>query len=89
MPQVPFRMWCNGTEGVLAMTVTAPDQTAAPSVEANGFDVAYQRLVDARLDYEVLKGTGAPRGALIEARAALHRARAEMALHRRSHAGVI
>lgn len=66
-------------------TITAPPQTAPSAVE-DGFDAAYQYLVDARLEYEMLKGRGAPPGALIEARAALHRARAEMANRRRSSA---
>jgi hypothetical protein len=58
-------------------------------VEIDDFDVVYRRLVDARLEYEVLKSRGAPTGALIEARAALHRTRAEMALHKRSLASTI
>ena len=64
-------------------TLTVPRKTTLSQVEANGFEAAYRRLVDARLEYEVLRSRGAPTGALIEARAALHRARAEMATHRR------
>ena len=64
-------------------TLIAPRKTSPSSVEADGFDIAYRRLVDARLEYEVLKARGAPTGALIEARGALHRVRAEIALHRR------
>jgi hypothetical protein len=71
------------SEGDQTMTLTAPHRTPPLSVEVDGFDAAYRRLVDARLEYEVLKSRGAPTGALIEARAALHRIRAEMALHRR------
>ena len=60
------------------LTVTAPTLD---------FQAAYSRLVDARLGYEDLRRSGAPRAALVEARAALHRARAEMALVRRALAG--
>ena len=63
-------------------TLTAPRKNAPSPVESDGFDATYERLVDARLDYEMLKSRGAPSGALIEARVALHRVRAEMATHR-------
>lgn len=64
------------------MTMTAHRPTAPIQVEE--FDTAYERLVDARLEYEMLKAAGAPTGAVVTARGTLHRARAEMAHHRRS-----
>jgi hypothetical protein len=64
------------------MTLTAHRPTI--TVETNGFDSAYERLVDARLEYEMLKSTGAPLGAIVQARGILHQARARMADHRRS-----
>jgi len=66
------------------MTLTAHRPIMNATVEVEGFDVAYQRLVDARLEYEMLKSASAPTGAVIQARGTLHRARAEMAHHRRS-----
>jgi len=54
------------------------------TAEIDGFDAAYRHLVDARLEYEMLKASAAPTGAVIQARGSLHRARAEMADHRRS-----
>ncbi|MCB2222751.1 MAG: hypothetical protein KQH83_01150 [Actinobacteria bacterium] len=65
------------------MTITAHRPTPL-GTEADGFDRAYERLVDARLGYEMLKSAGAPAGAVVQARGALHRARAEMAHHRRT-----
>jgi len=50
---------------------------------SNGFETAYRRLVDARVEYEMLRSAGAPTGAIADARSALHRARAEMAIIRR------
>ena len=64
------------------MTLTAHRPTI--TAETNGFDGAYERLVDARLEYEMLKSTGAPLGAIVQARGTLHQARARMADHRRS-----
>ena len=64
------------------MTLTAHRPSTTVGVE--GFDSAYQHLVDARLEYEMLKTAGAPTGAVVAARGTLHRARAEMAHHRRS-----
>ncbi len=65
------------------MTITAHRPTAT-AVETDGFDTAYERLVDARLEYEMLKATGAPFGAVVQARGTLHRARADMAYRRRA-----
>jgi len=66
------------------MTLTAHRPITTAAIEVDGFDAAYERLVDARLEYEMLKTTGAPSGAVVQARGTLHRARAEMAYHRRS-----
>jgi hypothetical protein len=63
------------------MTTTISSQTLTPPVE-HPFDLAYRRLADARLEYEMLRSAGAPLGALAEARGTLHRARAEMAAQR-------
>ena len=64
------------------MTLTAHRPTI--TAEATTFDNAYERLVDARLEYEMLKSTGAPMGAVVQARGTLHQARARMADQRRS-----
>jgi hypothetical protein len=64
------------------MTTTISPQTIALRTD-HPFDVAYRRLVDARLEYEMLRNAGAPLGTLAEARGVLHRARAEMAHQRR------
>ena len=64
------------------MTLTAHRPTIR--AETNGFDGAYERLVDARLEYEMLKSARAPIGAVIAARGGLHQARARMADQRRS-----
>ena len=66
------------------MTLTAHRPATTQTTEINGFDAAYQRLVDARLEYEMLKTTGAPTGAVVQARGTLHRARAEMVYHRQA-----
>lgn len=66
------------------MTLTAHRPITAPTLEAQGFDVAYRRLVDARLEYEMLKANSAPTGAVVQARGTLHRARADMAHQRRT-----
>lgn len=60
-------------------TITAPTPTIT---EDDGFRTAYDRLVEARNEYDMLRGHSAHFGALVEARAALHRARAEMAIVR-------
>jgi hypothetical protein len=64
----------------MTTTITRPTPTLSPP--ADPFETSYRRLVDARLEYEVLRERGAPLGALAEARGALHRARADMAAHR-------
>jgi hypothetical protein len=66
------------------MTLTTHRPVTNATIEVEGFDAAYERLVDARLEYEMLKSASAPNGAVIAARGTLHRARAEMAHHRRS-----
>ena len=66
------------------MTLTAHRPTTTTTIEVDGFDSAYERLVDARLEYEMLKRAGAPMGAVVRARGTLHQARARMADHRRS-----
>ncbi|NQV05717.1 hypothetical protein HQ535_04130 [bacterium] len=70
----------------MTLIATAPVSIRqAPSPEAaGGFDKAYQRLVDARLEYEALRSHDATTGALVTARAALHRARADIAVYRRT-----
>jgi hypothetical protein len=55
-----------------------------PLSQTDQFQTAYRRLVDARLGYEDLRHAGASRAAIVDARAVLHRARAEMASVRRS-----
>ncbi len=65
------------------MTLTANRTPTATYAAIEGFDNAYERLVDARLTYEMLKNRDATTGAVIEARGALHRARANMVLYRR------
>ena len=65
------------------MTLTAKRTPTATYADIEDFDSAYDRLVDARLTYEMLKSRDATTGAVIEARGALHRARANMALYRR------
>jgi len=65
------------------MTLTAHRTPTATIPEIDDFDSAYERLVDARLSYEMLKDRGATTGAVIEARGALHRARADMVIYRR------
>ncbi|MBU1226840.1 MAG: hypothetical protein KJ698_06500 [Actinobacteria bacterium] len=65
------------------MTLTAHRPTTAV-VDTDAFDSAYERLVDARLEYEMLKTGGAPMGAVVQARGTLHRARADMAFRRRA-----
>jgi hypothetical protein len=66
-------------------TIIAPETTT----ESDGFQAAYARLVDARNEYDMLRSHGAHFGALVEARGALHRARAEMALVRHGLASQI
>ena len=65
------------------MTLTAERTPTATYADIENFDSAYERLVDARLNYEMLKNHGATTGAVVEARGALHRARANMVLYRR------
>jgi hypothetical protein len=67
---------------VTDMTLTAHRNTTT-TIE-DGFDSAYQRLVDARLSYEMLKSDGAPLADVVGARGSLHQARARMAAQRRS-----
>ena len=66
------------------MTLTAHRPATTQTTEIDGFDAAYQRLVDARLEYEMLKTAGAPTGAVVQARGTLHKARADMVFHRHS-----
>jgi len=71
------------------MTITAPVPTHTPRMRiddpvATAFDLAYERLVDARLEYETLRTRGATTGALVAARGSLHRARADMSAARRA-----
>jgi hypothetical protein len=66
-------------------TITAPQE----AVGTDGFQNAYQRLVAARTEYEVLRSHGAQFAALVEARGALHRARADMAIVRHGLASQI
>jgi hypothetical protein len=66
-------------KGIEMTTITAP--TTTPT-EADGFRTAYRHLVEARTEYDTLRTDGAEFAALVEARGALHRARAEMALVR-------
>ena len=66
------------------MTLTAHRSMTTTTLEVDGFDSAYERLVDARLEYEMLKRAGAPMGAVVTARGSLHQARARMADQRRS-----
>jgi hypothetical protein len=80
----PLNPWCDGAEGGRIMTLTAHRPTTTATLEVDGFDSAYERLVDARLEYEMLKRSGAPIGAIVQARGSLHQARARMADHRRS-----
>ena len=70
----------------MTLIATAPvSNRPAPSPGvASGFDEAYERLVDARLEYEALRSHNATSGALVAARAALHRARADIAIYRRT-----
>ncbi len=65
------------------MTLTAERTPTATYANTEDFDSAYERLVDARLTYEMLKSRDATTGAVVEARGALHRARANMVLYRR------
>jgi len=65
------------------MTLTAHRTPTTAYAEIDDFDSAYGRLVDARLTYEMLKNRDATTGAVIEARGALHRARADMVIYRR------
>ena len=65
------------------MTLTTNRTATTTYANIEDFDSAYERLVDARLTYEMLKERGATTGAVIEARGSLHRARAEMVLYRR------
>jgi len=60
-----------------------PFDTGTSPADAAGFDSAYRRLVDARLEYDSLKNRGAPSAQIIEARGGLHRARADIAVLRR------
>lgn len=65
------------------MTLTAERTPTTTYAQVKDFDSAYERLVDARLTYEMLKNRDATTGAIIEARGALHRARANMVPYRR------
>ena len=65
------------------MTLTAERTDTTTYADIEDFDSAYERLVDARLNYEMLKNHDAPTGAVVEARGALHRARANMVTYRR------
>ncbi|HSG79594.1 MAG TPA: hypothetical protein VLD62_08445 [Acidimicrobiia bacterium] len=66
----------------MTMTMTTtPRPTIAPTVD--DFDAAYQRLVLAWEEHETLRHRRASFGALVESRAALQRARVEMARVRR------
>jgi len=65
------------------MTLTAERTHRTAYADIEDFDSAYESLVDARLTYEMLKTRGAPTGAVVEARSALHRARANMVIYRR------
>ena len=70
------------------MTITATAPVSAPAIRSlgivDGFDQAFERLVDARLEYEALRLHNAPTGAVIAARGVLHRARADVAIWRRT-----
>jgi ribosomal protein S12 methylthiotransferase accessory factor YcaO len=55
----------------------------ATTIDVDPFDAAFDRLVLAWEEYETLRSCGASFGALVEARAALQRARIEAASARR------
>ena len=77
---LPFNAWSNCAEERHEMTITAPQRQT--TTETDVFQSAYDRLVDARNEYDMLRSHGAHFGALVEARGALHRARADMAIVR-------
>jgi hypothetical protein len=75
----------SGTKRAEVMTMTTIT-TARPTTarSADDFDAAFQRLVLAWEDHETLRHRGASFGALVESRAALQRARVDMARARRA-----
>lgn len=80
---MPFNLWFNDVERNIMTTTLHRPIEKAPLPVVHTFDEAYDRLAAARLEYEMLRTQSAPLGALAEARAALHRARAAMAAQRR------
>ena len=64
-------------------TITTSRPATTPT--ADEFEVAYNRLVLAWNEHEELRSLGASFGALVESRAALQRARVEVARARRGH----